>query len=192
MSFVRTALAGGILFLLPFGLLVFILGEVLDVAMVVARPISRFLPEEDLFGQSAAVVIAWALVFLACYLAGCLARWSTASRVSTKVRTALSRFLPGYRMIEAHAAHILGEGSHDDPQDTAVLVPFGAAKRFGFEVSRDEDTQTSVVFLPGSPDPGKGIVISVESALVEKLPISAGQMMASLQFYGRLPLTPTQ
>ena len=188
MTALRTALAGGVLFLLPFAILVFLLSEVLDIALALSTPIVSHFPKEDLFGRSAAVTLAWVLVFCACWGAGLLARWSYASNRSTALGSFLANLIPGYRLIQASVAELLDPDRAASVEADVVLVQFGTVRRFGFEMSRNEEDGVAIVYLPNAPDAYTGIVVTVETALVETCPVRPGKLLRSLQFYGRTPI----
>lgn len=51
MGAIKTMVAGGALFLLPFGLLVFLIGELIDIALLVASPLSDLRPSMGIWGS---------------------------------------------------------------------------------------------------------------------------------------------
>lgn len=185
MSALKTIVAGGVLFLLPFGLLVFLLGELVDLALLVASPLTDLLPGDDNAGKIMATFLAWALIMLACYIAGQLARMELLSNASSGLGEFLAKIIPGYRMLQTRTAEIFSMDTASPMAARSVLVTLGKTKRFGFEVSQDQATGISTVFLPNSPDPTTGIIVTANVADVVEIGESAGQLATALQFYGR-------
>lgn len=190
MSAIRTVIAGGILFVLPFGLVVFLLGELLDIALLAAQPLASLFPAEDIFGRSVAAILAWVLIVLGCYLAGLLARWSIMSGASERLGGLLANIVPGYQQIRGSISEYLTGDEATSKLARPVRVKHGNMVRIGFEVSRHEETQVALVFLPNTPDPFSGIVVEVEVSNLDPIPGKATEVMRAVQFYGRgLPTT---
>lgn len=184
MSAIRTTVAGGIIFFLPFGLIVFLMGELVDIALLVAEPLASFFPSEDVFGQSAATVLAWFLIGLGCYLAGALARWSALSSASDKLGGFLANIVPGYRQISGSVAEYLLGKEASSEMGKPVRVRYGSMIRIGFEISRDAATGIAVVYLPNTPDPFSGILAEVATTDLDPIPAKTTDVMHAIEFYG--------
>lgn len=184
MSAIKTTLAGGLFFLLPFGVLLFVIGEVMDLALLVARPIADLFPVEDIVGVTAANVIAWVLILVVCYLAGLAARSATLSRASGTLAQTMSKVVPGYRFIRARMEGVFGDELATETRARPVLVAMGGVQRYGLEVSRDPDGARAVVFLPGAPDAQTGVVVRVATDRVEPCAISTAGIVQAMTFYG--------
>jgi uncharacterized membrane protein len=65
-----------------------------------------------------------------------------------------------------------------------VLVEINDISRIGFETERSEDDLKVVVFLPGSPDPGSGNPILIDSDHVKQLTVDFGTAVATVSSWG--------
>lgn len=185
MSAIKLTIIGGLFFLLPFGFLIFLVGEVVDMALLVTTPIAELFPTEDVLGIALANVFAWLLVFATCYVAGLLARLAAVSKASSALGDLLSGIIPGYQMIMDRVSGYVGNKESDEIDARTVAVRMGGVTRFGFEVSRDPVSHKCVVFLPNAPDPGVGTIVSVDRASVTEIDVSRFDLLQFFHFYGR-------
>ena len=73
LSFIKTTLTGGVLFLLPFVLIIILLKEVLGFLFIISSPISKYLPD-IIFGLNGSNIIAIFLLLFICFFSGLLFR----------------------------------------------------------------------------------------------------------------------
>jgi uncharacterized membrane protein len=165
----KTTVLGGLFFLLPFAVLMFLIGQVAAMIVPVAAQIEPYIPGHLNVGNvSLATVLAVALVLALCYLAGLAARRSFASRFSGKIEKYLLMLFPRYAIIKDQMASNIG-GDASRPQLAPVIVALGAV----------------TVYLPGSPDPWQGHVVQVTSENVKRLNADFGQVVAVCETLGR-------
>jgi uncharacterized membrane protein len=180
----KTTVLGGIFFLLPFAVVVFLIGELAAIVVPVAKQLQPYLPESNLFGYvSLATLLAIALLIALCFLAGVIARRSFASRFSSQIEKYLLMLFPRYAIIKDQMASNIG-GAASRPQLAPVLVRFDDAARMGFEVERTDGSLVTV-YLPGSPDPWQGQVVHVQRDRVTPLGADFGQAIAMCETLGR-------
>jgi uncharacterized membrane protein len=180
----KTTILGGVFFLLPFAVVLFLIGQLAGIIYPVAEQIKPYLPESLNFANvSLATVLATALLLASCYLAGLAARRSFAARFSEKVEKYLLLLFPRYAIVKDQMASNIG-GDASRPQLQPVLVTFDDAARIGFEVER-ADAGPVTVFLPGSPDPWQGHVVHVPAERVARLAADFGQTVGICETLGR-------
>src|SRR4051794_15391636 len=103
-DFLKTTIVGGVLFLLPLGLILFILSYALRLATSMARPISEALrPDQigDLAGIGITTVVGVLLLVLVSFAAGLVARTSIGGRISGWFEGSLLSELPQYQMLKS-------------------------------------------------------------------------------------------
>ncbi len=184
MTLVKTTLIGGLFFLVPFGVLLLIAQELVDLAMLVAGPIADLFPTSDTFGIILSHIIAWLLILIACFVAGLLARVSVVAGISDRADETLASIVPGYALIKAKISGIVAKS--DTPSDLRpVMVRFGAALQYGFETNRDPERNLVTVFLPDAPNPESGRVMVFPAEDVETSDYPALSILNSLRYYGR-------
>ena len=181
-QFIRTTLIGGLLFLIPLVFVVVLVGKSFQILMVVATPLSKFIPPDALFGVAPAVVLTAVTMTILCFLAGVLARSSPAQRFYAKLDGLLLQLIPGY----AWAKGMTGDLSDQDADAVLkpVLVKFDDQSQIGFEVDRTESDLVAV-YLPSAPNAREGAVAFVEASRIEALTTGLSAVAKSYKSLGR-------
>lgn len=186
MGIIRATLVGGIIFLVPLGVLLLILSEVMALAMMFAQPIADWFKVDDFLGMAAAHTIALTGLVTICFAAGLAAKSVVLSRQMDRLDNAFQGVIPGYMLIKTLVAGEISPADEDeDVSRPVVRVAIAGGIRFGFEMARDNETGEVIVYLPGTPDPGTGVVMSVSGEQITESDLSASRMLKSLRFYGR-------
>ncbi|MBN1466585.1 hypothetical protein JXA02_12570, partial [candidate division KSB1 bacterium] len=81
LKFINTTILGGILFLAPIVLLVFILGKALAIAHKLLDPVVLRIPFKSIIGLPTPVLLAILFLVLFCFSAGLLARLAFAKKM---------------------------------------------------------------------------------------------------------------
>lgn len=181
-SFLKTTLLGGVIFLLPLVLLVTVLGKAVQIMMLVAEPLDRWIPVGSIGGIALVNLIAIIAVFLACFLAGFAAKSALGERVFQTIDKKLLA-IPGYAIFKERLAGNIG-GDEIQSSLIPVMVTFIDRSEVGFEVARLSDTRVAI-YLPMAPDPWSGNVIFVTEDQVEPLDIPFPQAMRIFESLGR-------
>ena len=180
----KTTILGGVFFLLPFAVLVFLVGQVAAIIVPIAKQLQPFLPEALSFGVvSGATGAATVLVILACYLAGLAAQRSFAARFSVTIEKNLLLLFPRYAILKNRMASNLG-GPAGTATMTPVLVRFDDATRIGFETERDAEGLVTV-YLPSAPDPWSGHVVHMAAERVTPLATDFNAVATMCETLGR-------
>ena len=138
----RTTVAGGILFILPFAVLLFVLREVFQLILLLVTPLAELLPIQSIMGFKAPWGFALLTLLAICFAAGILARGPTARRVVSWLENAVLSNLPGYRLMRTVGEEVVG----NDPTDThqSVLIRLDECYMLGFLVEEISDTHVVV------------------------------------------------
>ena len=181
-GFLKTTIIGGLIFLIPFVLIVSVLGKAIKTMIVVARPLEKMIPLESIGGIAVVHILAILLLVFVCFLAGLFARSSTGKRAFDWLDSKLIMMIPGYSFIKGFA------GTIEKDESKTVMIPVLAKlddqTLLGFEVERLSDGQV-VVFLPGSPDTTSGTVAYMTEDRVQKLDIDFAASYKILRTLGR-------
>lgn len=191
----KTTILGGVIFLLPFALIVFLLGQIVQVIYTVAAQLKSVVPQWQLGGVSLAVALATLALVVLCYAAGLAARRSFGRQFSEKIERNVLLFFPRYAIWKSQLTSNIG-GDHLETGPRPVLVAFDELERIGFEIERTAapsaptaaDGETSVtvtVYLPGSPDPWNGHVVQVSSNRVRPLTATFSEAAGVCEAMGR-------
>ena len=98
-GFLKATIVGGILFLLPLGLIVIVLGHAMRLAAKVAEPISKLLPIEATNPTAVVTLLAIFLLVVISLVAGLIARTNPGHRLMRWFEDSLFGGLPQYQMV---------------------------------------------------------------------------------------------
>lgn len=165
MSFIKTTIVGGLLFLVPVVVVILVVGEALTLMMAVAGPMAGALPIDSLGGVAMANIVAALLILLVCFAAGLVARTSTAQRFARSLEDSILQKIPGYSLVRGITSSLSTENVEGM---RVVLVSLGYSSRVGVEIER-VGSERVVVYFPGAPNAWAGEVHVVEAQQVERL-----------------------
>lgn len=179
--FFKTTIIGGIVFLVPVVFLVIILTKAADLMMMIAEPMSDWIPVESVGGVALANIIAAAAIVIVCFAAGLLARRALVKTTVEKLESKVLSKVPGYVIVKGMLS-----GFHDDEkfQLKPVLATFRSSQRIGVEIERLQDGRV-VVFTPGAPNPWSGIVHIMNPDAVQHIDIKMPMYMENVERFGQ-------
>lgn len=182
MQFIKTTILGGVIFLIPVVIVFVVLGKAYQIMMLVAEPMSRWIPIDEVGGIALANILALLAIVSFCFLFGLFARSVPAKKVYRKLDAVLSS-VPGYAFVKGFADSM----TRSDEQAKSfipVIARFDDNAQISFEIERTPDGNV-VVYLPGAPNPWSGTVVYLESSRVQKLDMSVSEAIKSIQALGR-------
>ncbi len=182
-GFLKTTAIGGLIFLLPLGVLGFLLGYVFNVVLLIYEPLEEHLPVSTAAGTALLFAIAVGILVMLCFLCGLAARRAIARRFSRTVEKHLVMVYPKYAIYKDIVAGNVG-GDALAPSLVPVTIQFDDAIRIGYEAGRTERGLV-IVYLPGSPDPWIGSVVLVESDRIQPLDVDFNETAAICERLGR-------
>jgi uncharacterized membrane protein len=154
-SFMRTTVLGGLLFLFPIVFVVAILAKALEVTNKLSAPLAGLLPIDSIGGLAVVKLLALVILVLICFLAGLAARTALAGKFVKSLETNVLGRIPAYTLLKSKAESVLR------PEDIGGMCPvlgrFDDSWQLAFEIERMAGGKV-VVFLPGAPDPWSGSV----------------------------------
>lgn len=179
-SFIRTTITGGILFLLPLILLIILLNKVFTILIKISYPISKRLPD-FILGLDGSIIVAVILLIFICFISGLLFRSPYVKKIVGSLEENLLNNIPGYTLVKAITADTLGEKT--DHMMSPVLIRDGDSWNFALLV--EEGEKLSTVFIPDAPrlDAGELKIIPTES--FKKLDVSTNIFARSIKNYGK-------
>jgi uncharacterized membrane protein len=180
----KTTVLGGVIFLLPFAIVVFLIGQLAQIIYTVAAQLDSTVPKWSVGGVSFAVLLAVLSLVMLCYLAGLAARRSFGRRFSEKIEKNLLMLLPRYAIWKSQLATNFGADATGAPMHP-VLITFDDHARIGFEVERTATGDSATVYLPGSPDPWNGHIAQVAAGRIKPLALNFNEATALCEQMGR-------
>jgi uncharacterized membrane protein len=181
-GFVKTTVIGGLFFLIPLAVFVFILAKAYNVMKAVAHPLSRYLDVDSIAGIAFANLLAILLVILLCFLAGLVARSGFMRRLAARFERNVLQGIPIYQLVKTTAESVLP--LHREEGMQPVLVQFDDCSQLGLEVERQSPGQVAV-YLPGSPNPWSGSLLLTTPERVTRLPVTMMEAMRTFQALGK-------
>lgn len=181
MEFIKTTFIGGLVFLVPVVIVVVIVGKAFQIMMVVAKPLSGWLPVDSVGGIAMANVLALAAIVLACFIFGVIARSAPAKDINRGLNKMLIA-IPGYAFVKGYADS-MDRSAEEAKSFIPVLVRFDDYSQICFEIERIPNGKVAV-YLPGAPNPWSGAVVFVEANRVEKLDMSVSEAISNIEKLG--------
>jgi uncharacterized membrane protein len=182
-GFLKTTGIGGVIFLLPLVFIGILVGQVVQVVLVIAEGLSGVIPAKTPAGIALLILAAVALLILACFTAGIIARRTIGRRLSRFIERHVTFFFPRYAIFKDQMAGSIG-GEECRPDLRPVVVRFDDSTRIAFEVERNAQGLVTV-FLPGAPDPWAGSVVQMSADRVDPLHAEFSDVMATFEKLGR-------
>lgn len=181
-GFFKTAILGGVIFLVPFVVILLILAKAFELMKALASPFTGLLPADMVGGILLVNLMAAASVVVLCFLAGLVAKSIFAGRIVTFIENSFLSKLPIYPIIKGMTGSIPGNADFDDLK--TVLVRLDEFWQAAFEIERLADSRV-VIFLPGAPNPWSGTVCIMPADRVEPLNASLMDVSQNLRRFGR-------
>jgi uncharacterized membrane protein len=179
-GFVKATLFGGLIFLLPLGLIGYLVGKAVGLAVTAGEPVFRMLPHTAFWLAMIPLLALTALIVLA-LLAGLFARTKTGMRFLDWVETSLFGGVPQYQFMKSMAEGVAKMES--GPGWQPVLVAVAAGWRIGFIVEA-VNADWAAVFLPQSPSATVGEVVICPTSALRAIPDSMAHVTAMLKRMG--------
>lgn len=181
--FIKTTIAGGLLFILPLVLLFILIEKAIH---LLSGPLQKVLPIFEGFSVAGATSVTVAAIFvllLFCFLAGLLARTAAASSALRALEDRLLGNLPGYQLLKDATARFTGMENIEGARVVMVIQESGY--RFGLCLESREDWL--LIYMPdGGPAGGTaGEVQTLTADAVVMTDIPWLSLLACLRRGGR-------
>jgi uncharacterized membrane protein len=183
LGFIKTTVVGGFVFLIPAVIVVVALGKLIGALKVLAKALSPLFGIESFAGGLVLDLLAFTVTVLLGFVAGLLARRTSAKRMREKLDRTLLNSFPGYAFIKGFADNL----RHTEElagSFVPVVVQFDDYVQIAFETQREPDGKVAV-YLPGAPNPWSGTVVYVSNERVKPLPITLTEALRNIRTLGK-------
>ena len=181
LRFLRTTLAGGILFLLPLILIAVLISKAVGIAHKVVGPLAEHLPVKALFGLETPKLLAVFVLVLFCFLAGVMARVALAQKAVSWLETSVLCHLPGYEFVKGMSRNMLA--TEEEQKYLIVLAQIEDAWQFAILIEA-MDNGHAAIYVPGSPNPQSGSVYFMSADRYKVLDVPPSSVLKCLKRYG--------
>ena len=170
--FLRITVLGGVLFLTPIVVLVFILDKAFDFAPRALKPATAIIPDQFVSGVATETILAIARIVILCFVAGLFARTRPAQRIVAELESSVLSKVPAYEYLKQAGASVMGLGEMAD--HPVVFARLGGAWRIGVQTGVVGGGLVAV-FVPNSPNPMSGSVflVAADSIRPASVPLAA-------------------
>jgi uncharacterized membrane protein len=179
--FIRITIAGGILFLIPVGVIIFILARTVNVLYNLARPITARLPFKNVAGIGVNTLVCIILLLLICFLAGIFMRTKSAKKIVQWLEDRVLVYVPGYSYIRARSTDWFSDEKTHTWKPATIFVDDNEVICFVIDESEDYCS----IFLPSAPVPSSGSICVREKKNVTFLTASVSETVAMIRQFGR-------
>lgn len=180
-NFIRITIAGGILFLIPIGAIIFILAKTINFLYDLSRPITARLPFRNVAGVGVNTLMSIILLLLVCFLAGIFMKTKLARNIVQWLEDRVLVYVPGYSYLRARSTDWFGKGKTDNWKPATVFIDDNEVICFVI----DETDDYCSIFLPSAPVPSSGSVCVREKEKVTFLPINVAEAVSMIRQFGK-------
>lgn len=184
LSAVKSILIGGIVFLLPVGVVIVVFGKLLQLANRIGQAIhDAAFPSYE--GNLVPLLIAILVLVAIAFAAGAFARTGLGRRIFQSLETTVLNNLPVYPVVKQTLDDMAGGSSQlsEAGQKKVVQVRLDDMTVLGFLIDRREDG-SAVVFLPGAPSALSGSVALVAAERIVETDLTLAQVVQGMRRLG--------
>jgi uncharacterized membrane protein len=181
-NFLKTAVAGGFVVVLPIILIALLLGQLIMSLVEVSRPLTEGLPFDPAVNALLGIVLGVSQALLICFVTGLLVRTAWGEKVRDWIDANVLSKIPMYSMAKNLTGSMAGVG---EMQFTPAEVDlYGADSRtLGLIVDELPDGRMAI-FIPAAPMATVGQVQILPRERVQVLDATLGAMMTSISQWG--------
>ncbi|MBI1374216.1 MAG: DUF502 domain-containing protein [Phycisphaera sp.] len=167
--FIKTSLIGGLIVLLPLGILAAVFSWIYGVLKGLVEPFTRRIMESNpTVEENVAVVLVLAIIVGLCFVIGVLVRTSVGRFMHEQFEKRVMKVAPGYKLIKETVLQFLG--NRPSPFSSVALVQlWGNDTLVTAFVTERHDNGWYSVFVPTGPNPTSGGIFHVRPEYVHHL-----------------------
>lgn len=161
LNFIKTTCIGGVFFLIPFGIVIIILGKLFNLLTPVANRIANIYANDTLFGVSLIYLVVVFLLLSICFILGLLSKTKPSKAIVNWLESSLLSKIPGYTFMKNTNENIYGVNQEEIYK--VILIKDDENWSLAFEIE-PIDEHFMIVFLPSAPHPWSGEIKIVPQA----------------------------
>jgi len=179
-DFIKTSVIGGLIVLLPVGILLAAFGWIFGVIKSLIRPITDLiLARSPTIAENFAVFIALAILVGLCFVVGVAVRTSVGRFTHEQIEKRILKIAPGYNLIKETVLQFLG--NRPSPFSSVALVQlFPNETLVTAFVTEQHDNGWYSVFVPTGPNPTSGQIFHVKAEFVHHVDHPVEDVMRSI------------
>jgi uncharacterized membrane protein len=180
-SIIKTTVIGGVIFLIPFFIVVVIIMKAMELVGKIIRPWAIKLGVDGFAGKATITILVAIILILLCFVAGMIAKSGRFTSRFPMLDEMADRLIPGYEILKAQS----GEAGVENVRDAwqAICLKTEDGWFIAFIVEKNASGYCTV-FIPHAPKMESGEVRLLPLASMEYLPITAKEARQYLKRFG--------
>jgi uncharacterized membrane protein len=180
-AFIKTTIAGGFLFLVPLGLTVLLVREVLQFARKLFAPIARLLPAEHVAGIAVVDLLTVVVIVAVCFVAGLFAQTRMGRAFGDRLERAVLGRIPGFTFLKSITRDMVGLGTGTEVAAALARIEEAWVPSF---VMEQHASGLFTVFVPSAPAPTAGSIYYLTADRVKLLDVPTSAVVACIMRLG--------
>lgn len=178
-SFVKTTLLGGLVVLLPIGILAAVFMWLFNLVKGIIQPLTDVVMAKSDMRELVAMAVVIAILVASCFVVGVIVRTQVGRFVHGKLEAHVLRIAPGYKLIKETVLQFLG--NRPSPFSSVALVRIYGNETLvtAFVTERHANGWYSV-FVPTGPNPTSGNIYHLKPEYVQHVDQPVEDVMRSI------------
>ncbi|NQV33033.1 MAG: DUF502 domain-containing protein [Phycisphaeraceae bacterium] len=178
-NFFKSALIGGLLVILPLGIMFAIVVWIFNQVHKAIGPLTRKIMEQSTMQAIVADILVIGLIITACFVVGVLVRTRLGKWIYLTLENSFLKKAPGYSLIKETVFQFLG--NKQSPFSSVALVKiYGNDTLVSAFITDTHENGMSTVFVPTGPNPTSGNIFHLDSKYVFPVDIPVEDAMRSI------------
>jgi len=178
-SFLKTSLLGGLVVLLPVGIMVSAFMWLFGFIKRLIQPLTNLVLARSDMQELLAIVVVLGIIILACFAVGVVVRTKVGRFIHERLEQHVLRIAPGYKLIKETVLQFLG--NRPSPFSSVALVQlFGNDTLVTAFVTENHDNGWYSVFVPTGPNPTSGNIYHLKPEYVHHVDLPIEDVMRSV------------
>lgn len=181
-EFFKDTVIGGLVVILPIGLIVAVFAWGFSLISAVIEPISNYLTNLVGVNGIGADLLSIILIVISFFIIGLLTRTAFGKMMYKYSEGHMKNVIPFYKMVKEVVHHLFSEGITFE--SVVVVTPFGGnTKQLGFLTGTSNGYCS--VYIPTSPNPSNGTHYIIPEDKVDKVDIEVSEAMRIIMSLGQ-------
>lgn len=169
-NFFLTSIIGGLLVILPIGLIVWVFSIVINFLIRYISPVTKLVSMFIIDVRILPVIIAVVIIILICFFVGLFVKTKIGNWVHNNIELKILSKIPGYNMVKGAIGQILSTERKTRPFSKVVLFKlYNNDVLMTGIITDDEHEEYITIFCPTAPNPTSGFIYHVPRKQVFEL-----------------------
>ncbi|MCF7973005.1 MAG: DUF502 domain-containing protein [Phycisphaerae bacterium] len=178
-EFFKSALIGGLLVVLPLGIMIGIVAWIFGLVRKAIFPLTRMIMEKSTMQAIVADILVISVIITVCFIVGVLVRTRLGTWIYHTLENSFLKKTPGYTLIKETVFQFLG--NKKSPFSSVALVKlYGNDTLASAFITDTHDNGMCTVFVPTGPNPTSGNIFHLDSQYVFPVDIPVEDAMRSI------------